>query len=256
MIQDDAGGDLAMDAKRYTARGGLVGVFCALGGSLLLLLLPVMTGMDRMDGGYALQLLGLLVFATAIVLLPHFRKRARIMAEIHRKENVLAWWHYDPVKWEKERQKEAASYVIMRFGGIALAVLMILIGAVIGLADRDAGPAFFLMMLSIGGGFILITQVISRLSAARILRVTDEAVIHRQGVYHRGTLVAWGRMNRLLEVGFDTGKANRLLFRYRMFRLPMPGPVLLKLRIPRDQEATAAEVVAWYGLPLRVHSNG
>lgn len=240
-----------MNASRFT---GLVGrnltlVFLLVG--LAMIAIPLALSVDMMDGGAASLFLGAFVAISSAVLLPFFSKRATIMSRIHRGEGVLAWWRYSGKTWEKKRDKEIGELGAMKLGGFALAILFALIGFIVFFMDMEEMGLFLLIMLAIGAFFILFSQLAVRVAASRLKTTEDEAVIHTDGLFYRGSLTSWGGfMNRLEAVGWDPGNPSSLVFCYRQLQRFSFRPVVERILIPPGEEQRAAEAVAWFKLPL------
>ena len=240
-----------MNASKFT---GLVGYSVNLAFLLLgiaLIALPLVFQVDMMDGGAASLFIGIFITACSSVLLPFFAKRAAIMKRIHRGDGVLAWWHYEGKAWEKRRDKEIGELGAMKLGGFALAILFALIGLIVFLMDVRELGLFLLMMLGIGAFFILFSQIAARVAESRLKSTEDEAVIHTDGLFFRGSLTSWGRMmNRLEAVGWDPANPDALVFCFRQLQRFSIRPVFERIPIPLNESQTATEIVASFNLPL------
>lgn len=241
---------MRMNASTFT---GLVGrkvtvSFLFLG--IAMILLPLILQADMMDGGAASMFIGAFLAICSLILLPFFTKRAAIMNAIHRGEGVLAWWRYDSAAWEKEKKKQINELGAMKIGGFVLAGVFVLIGLVIFLAEPDDMVPFLLFMLAIGAFFAALGQISPRIAAKRLENTEDEAVIHADGIFYRGTLTSWGSMNRLEAVGWDPAAQNKLVFCHQQFQRHGMRRQVLRIPIPLGQEQTAVSIIDHYGLPL------
>ncbi len=240
-----------MNASKFTGHVGRnITLACLLLG-IALIALPLLFQVDMMAGGAASMLLGVFITAGSVLLLPFFTKRAAIMSRIHRGDGVMAWWHYGGKAWEKRREKEIGELGAMKLGGIALAVLFTLIGIIVFLTDVQEMSLFLLMMAGIGTFFVLFSQIAARVAASRIRSTEDEAVIHTDGLFFRGSLTSWGRvMNRLEAVGWDPANPDALVFCFRQLQRFSIRPVFERIPIPEGESPHAVEIVSYYNLPL------
>ena len=241
---------MRMNASTFT---GLVGrkvtvLFLFLG--MAMIVLPIILQADMMDDGAASMVIGAFLAICSLILLPFFTKRAAIMNAIHRGEGVLAWWRYDTAAWEKEKKKQINELGAMKIGGFVLAGVFVLIGLVIFLAEPDDMVPFLLFMLVIGAFFAALGQISPRIAAKRLENTEDEAVIHADGIFYRGTLTSWGSMNRLEAVGWDPAAQNKLVFCHQQFQRHGMRKNVLRIPIPLGQEQTAVSIIDHYGLPL------
>lgn len=239
-----------MNASRFTGLVGRNVTLALLALGLAMMLLPVALDLDMMNGGAASLFIGLFLFVCCLILLPFFQKRAVIMRQIHRQEGVLAWWRYPAAAWEKEKKKQIGELGAMRLGGFALAALFALIGLIVFFMDVEEMGAFLLIMLGIGAFFILFTQLAAIVSAKRLETTEDEAVIHTDGLFYRGSLTSWGGMNRLEAVGWDPGNPSMLVFCYRQFQRHGMKRTFARIPIPEGCEQQAVSLVETYRLPL------
>lgn len=243
-------GKLRMNASTFTGNVGRNVTVLSLFLGIAMILLPLALQADMMDGGAASMFIGAFLAICSLILLPFFTKRAAIMNAIHRGEGVLAWWRYDATAWEKEKKKQIGELGAMKIGGFVLAGVFVLIGLVIFLSEPDDMVPFLLFMLTIGAFFAALGQISPRIAAKRLENTEDEAVVHTDGLFYRGTLTSWGAMNRLEAVGWDPASQNMLVFCHQQFQRHGMRRHVLRIPIPLGQEQTAVSIIDHYNLPL------
>ncbi len=95
-----------MKTRRNSEITGLIiGVMITAAGGLLILL-PFLTNLDMMEGGYALQFVGLFLILIGLVTAGIFGYRAARLNSIFSGEKLLAHWVYDPAQVEKQAQRD------------------------------------------------------------------------------------------------------------------------------------------------------
>ncbi len=240
-----------MNARMYTGNTAKTVNLCFLLIGFLMVILPFLLQADMMQWGFGIAFIGFFLFLTTLILVPFFGKRAAIMKKIHRGEGILAWWNYPPEIWEKQRQEAISDLVGMKIGGFVLGGIFALIGIVILATDPDDMGAFLAIMLVIGVFFILLSQIAARSTRKNLLNTIDEAIIHEQGLFYRGTLTSWGNgMNRLKAVGFNMRNPSQMLFCYRHFQRRGDRRAVEVIPIPPGQEGVAANIVSWFNRPM------
>ena len=240
-----------MKTRRNTeATGLIIGVMITAAGGPFILL-PFLTNMDMMEGGYALQFVGLFLILIGLVTAGIFGYRAVRLRSIFSGEKLLAHWVYDPAQVEKQARrdrqeiKKANLLLFLVITGFMLAciILFVLYGYMSG--QGDSMPWF------IGGmvGVLLLLAAFAfgmpYVQYRRAVRSTHEAVIAPNGLYINGALHIWNAPLAGLDgvsLVEDDAEA-RLVFslRYRT-GIGATETYTVEVPVPPGQEGTARRV--------------
>ena len=97
-----------MTEQRNREKDGVIVGLLITAVGVLMLLLPSLTEMDMMAGGYALQFVGLFVLITGVVTLWFYRARAAVLARLFAGKGLLAHWTLDAVQVQQQAAAELA----------------------------------------------------------------------------------------------------------------------------------------------------
>ncbi|HBG71148.1 MAG: hypothetical protein A2W93_02410 [Bacteroidetes bacterium GWF2_43_63] len=167
--------------------------------SLALFLIPSLTGMDGMDGGFAMMVFAFLMLLTGIIIFYYYIRTARVFESILQPENVVAQWHIGQVEYaqlQKLDVKEVSgNFLLMRWVVIFITFIVCVFLAIIGLDFS------FLIVFFIGlSAFIWLVSAIAMHSQKRRLRPAEAHVIlTREGGIINETLHVWAKLNNRLE---------------------------------------------------------
>lgn len=168
---------------------------------VLMLLLPSLTEMDMMAGGYALRFIGLFVVITGLVALWFYRARAAALARILAGENVLAHWTLDQSQVQKHATAELAEVSENNRGLFLItAILLVVIGIpvlVIPLWHDLVEWPDPIALVIVGGYFAVIPLLglfawgMPQLAYRRAVQDGAEVYIGKDGVFVNGALHTW-----------------------------------------------------------------
>ena len=230
--------------------GLLVGIaLFAVGGFLILL--PILTGMDMMGGGYALQFAGLFLVLSGLVTAAIFGQRAARLNSILSGKDLLAHWIYDLAQVEKlaqqdrqETRRENLSLFLV-IAGFMLACIIFFTVYGYATGEGDNMPLFIALMV----GALLIVAVFAfgmpYIQYRRTVRSSHEAIIASNGLYVNGAVHIWNAPLAALDgvsLVEDGGEA-RLVFhlRYRM-GIAATETYTVEVPVPAGEEETARRV--------------
>ncbi len=236
----------------------MTGVF--IGGIILLagvalFILPFISGMDMMRGGYALQCLSGLIGLTGILVLVFWGQRAATMNKILSGKGVLAFWEYSQLDGEKYAQRELKErleynktiYVVMLVFAVIFGCLILGIPAISG----EIHPAVLLAWFGFFAFLGLLAWGIPRLDYRRAVRRNREVFITEDGVYIYGALHTWRQpLVSLQKVAYepdDHGPALVFYIRYlSRTSLTLTETRAVRVPVPLGQEDKALEVVKYF----------
>jgi len=181
-------------------RGVYAGAIITAAG-VLMILLPSLSAMDMMSGGYALQFIGLFVVITGLVTLWFYRARAAALARIFAGEGVLAHWTLDPTEVRKHAAAELAEVSENNRGLFLItAILFVVIGIpvlVIPLWHDLVEWPDPIACVIVGGYFAVIPLLglfawgMPQLAYRRALQDGAEVYMGKDGVFVNGALHTW-----------------------------------------------------------------
>ncbi|MEJ2208018.1 MAG: hypothetical protein P8129_03160 [Anaerolineae bacterium] len=238
----------------------MVGVWAGLAVLVLgvaCILLPLWTDMDLMQGGFALQFLGVFLAIVGVVILALYGYRARRLAAMVRGQKLLAHWRYDPVQAEGQAQRELAEtrqrnwalLLIVAGFVVACTVLFTLYGILQG--EGDDMPLFVAIM----GGVLLVVAAFALLMPSlqyrRARQAGHEALVAEDGLYASGVLHTWNApLSRLDAVTLeDDGGQTRLVFHLRSLSRTSATAYqayTAEVPVPPGEEATARRIEAHF----------
>jgi len=167
---------------------------------VLMLLLPSLTEMDMMAGGYALRFVGLFVLITGAVILWFYRARATAFARLVAGEGLLAHWTLDAIQVQQQAAAELAEASKNNRGVFLItAILFVVIGIpvlVVPLWDDLYWNDPFALVIVVGYFAIvpllgLFAWGMPRLAYRRAVQDGADVYIGRDGVFVNGALHTW-----------------------------------------------------------------
>lgn len=178
--------------------GVLVGVGLGVAG-LMLILLPLLTGLDMMGGGFAMQFLGLFLVIVGLVTAVVFGLRMRRLNAMLTGQTLLAHWTYplEQLRAQAERdfqqtkQRNRLLFLIVAGWMVVCIVLFLAIGFWQG--QEDNMPLFVAIMagvLLLVGAFAWGMPFVQR---RRALRSSGEVYIAANALFINGVLHTWDK---------------------------------------------------------------
>jgi len=226
--------------------GVIVGLLIAAVG-VLMLLLPSLTEMDMMAGGYALRFVGLFVLITGVVTLWFYRARATAFARLFAGEGLLAHWTLDAIQVQKQAAAELAEVSENNRGLFLItAILFVVIGIpvlVVPLWDELVFWNDPIALVIVVGYFAVIPLLglfawgMPRLAYRRAVQDGADVYIGKDGVFVNGALHTWKqpftdlrrvRFNRQAKppaLEFDIRTLTRLgVVHFKTYTVAVPVP--------------------------------
>lgn len=187
------------------------------------ILLPLLAGMDLMQGGFALQFLGVFLVIVGGIVLALYGYRARRLASMFRGRKLLAHWRYDPMQAESQAQRELAEArqrnraLLLLVAGLMVActVLFTLYGIIQG--EGDDMPLFIAIMAVVLLVVAAFAFLMPSFQYRRARKAGHEALLAEDGLYASGVLHTWNApLARLDAVTLEEeGGQARLVFHLR-----------------------------------------
>ncbi len=215
---------------------------------------PFITGGDIAEWGGASLTGGVIMSVTAFITFLMFNGRAKVMSRIFSGDNVLVRWQYSEAFWEENIQNEMKDSGTMKIMGAVLGGIFAVTGAGFFIADPDDNGLTALIMLGLGGFFLILGFVSAAVDRRRLRRSPPEAVIARDGVFYQGALYIWNQPSIAYLEGVSVNPADpsRLLIvvaqlagRYAQYQQHF-----INIPIPPGQEQIANDVADYFDKPL------
>ncbi len=236
--------------------GVIVGLLITAVG-VLMLLLPSLTEMEMMAGGYALQFVGLFVLITGVVTLWFYRARATVLARLFAGEGLLAHWTVDALQVQKQATTELAETRERNRGLFWItAILFVVIGIPVLVVPtwRDLLRGDSIAVVIVGCYFAVVPLLglfawgMPRLAYRRAVQAGAEVYIGQDGVFVNGALHTWKQpFTDLRRVRFKR-QARPPALEFDIRTLTRLGVVYFKtytvtVPVPAGQEEQAENVV-------------
>ncbi len=215
---------------------------------ILMIFAPSIFGIDMMDGGGALILLGFFVSLSAFFVSFIFVRRKQVLDRMYREEGTLARWTYGQAQWDDYNEKEFAyrkSY--NRSLLIFIAVICLVVGSIFLVADLDGGgPVVFAVLTGIVPVLGFTAWLMPRHYYNKNKNSAGDVIISPEGVYLSGELHVWtGYRCRLERVQFFS--ENRML-EFRYYTPARYGKQLnvFHVPVPAGKEQEAMEIISYF----------
>lgn len=214
---------------------------------VIIMFVPAILGIEGMDGGYAIILLGVVVIITGIVAFIVYTWRANKLNAMLGGKNLLVHWTYSQDEWQRyterahEDKKSASRILFFIISGFALAT-----GAGFFIWDPDSGKYVFLVML----GLIVIIGIVAYLTTMldyrRNKKNLGEAYIATDGVYLNRVLHTWKGLATHLDNVVYEEEAQSMIFKYVAVDRVGLHSYTVRVPVPHGQEAKAREILAQF----------
>ncbi|MBL9209212.1 MAG: hypothetical protein JNL92_02025 [Opitutaceae bacterium] len=198
------------------------------------------------QGRYALVLIGITTALTALMVIPYFRNRARVVADLDTDDRLLARWTVPEANWQawveaddqvERRLKWKLFFVVLGFS--------VVIGGGFALADPEAGPVVLAVLLGLCAIIVVIILVTTRRQKRRRLAGPREVRIGCDGLRLGGELHVWNGFGARLEsVELHEGPPLGLEFVYSTRAKNQRQINSVRVPVPSGEDARAAHVVA------------
>ena len=236
--------------------GVLVGLaFLIAGGACILL--PVLTAMDLMQGGFALQFLGFFLVIVGVVIAGLYGYRARRLAAMFAGRNLLAHWRYDPVQAEAQarrelaetRQRNRALLLVVAVFVVICTLLFTVYGVLQG--EGDNMPIFIAIMAAVLLIVAAFAFLMPSLQYRRARKDGGEAIIAENGLYASGVLHTWNAPLSMLDAVTleEEGGQARLVFQLRSLSRTSATAYQaysVEVPVPAGEEGTARRIEAHF----------
>ena len=207
---------------------------------------PYIFGVDAMQWGFGISFLCIVFGITAIVVAVMYTKRARLVDQMLRKENLLAHWTYTPAEWQSYAQKEhRQNKREKRNLFLLVTVISIIIGVILSAINPDGKLIFLLTVagiIGIAGGAALLA-IYPRYRQNR--KNLGEVYISQHGVYLNRELHVWRGFGAALEeVSYqDRYRAQPLLqIVYSTPNRYNRQDVTVRVPVPQGEQAAAKNI--------------
>lgn len=224
------------------------------GFGILIMFVPAILGIEGIEGGYAIVVLGIVVVISGIVAAVIYAWRAKKLDAMLRGGNLLVHWTYTPEEWErhteKAHQEKKATNKILFF---MISGFAIIIGAVFFIKDPESGKFVFLAMLGLIAIIGLVAFLTTMADYRRNRKNLGEAYIARDGVYLNRVLHTWKGLATHLDNVVYEREAQSLVFSYVAVDRIGLHSYFVRVPVPQGQEAKAQEVLEQFQAYMGKH---
>ena len=214
---------------------------------VVIMFVPAILGMEGIEGGYAIVVLGIVVLITGIVAAVVYTWRAKKLDAMLSGENLLVHWTYSQDEWQRyterahEDKKSASKILFFIISGFAIAT-----GIGFFIKDPDSGKYVFLAMLGLIVIMGLVAYLTTMLDYRRNKKNLGEAYISRDGVYLNRVLHTWKGLATHLDNVVYEEEAQSLVFTYIALDRIGLHSYTVSVPVPEGQKAKASEVLAQF----------
>lgn len=153
----------------------------------VLIFLPGWTGMDGMNGGYALSFIAIWLAISAALVAWYFWGRAAQLERMLKGQELLAHWTYSHSEWQAYANVEEQEQIQENRGmWYFMAGMCILTGGVFYLIDREAGLVVLLVMLALTFLLAIVAFGLPRLRRNRQVGKTGETWFAPSAIWFDG----------------------------------------------------------------------
>lgn len=255
-----------MNEQRNSEKNGVIvgELIMAVGG--LMVLLPSLTEMDMMAGGYALQFIGLFVLLTGGVTLWFYRARAAAWARLFAGEGLLAHWSLEASQVQHQAAAELAetnerNRLLLGLMAILFLIIGIPILVIPAWDDLMRGDSVAVVIVvcyfAVVPLLALFAWAMPRRAYQRAMQAGAEVYIGPDGVFVNGALHTWKQpLTSLRRVRFNR-EVNPPALEFNIRTLTRLGVTTfqtytVEVPVPAGQEEQAENVArafASLGLP-------
>ena len=181
--------------KRIANRSALIFGLITLG----LFMIPSLTNMDGMDGGFAMMFIGVFMFIVGLITFIIYARMGKIFASMANFEAVLAKWHIGQLEYSKFAAYDVKETTAgLRSTRWLVIVITAVVGIILAIAGMEAGfVIIFCLSLMV---FIWIVSALAIQSQKKkLLQSEANILLARDGGIINGTLHAWSKLRNQLE---------------------------------------------------------
>ncbi len=229
----------AISKKHKTAKSSLIWAFIG----LLMIFLPMNLGLDGMNGGFAIAVLGGMVLATGIIIYFVYKNYAREEDRLLAGDNLLAHWQFTPEQWkiyselnfaEDKAQKRFLFWLISGFA--------LFFGILFTLLDPESGYIVLIVMLALIAVIAVVATLSAKNSYKRNISRVGEVRLSENSVLINGELHIWGKLRaRLKNVEIvEYENITLLVIEYSVPQRNVEAEYVARIPIPYGKENEAA----------------
>jgi hypothetical protein len=214
---------------------------------IVMIFIPGASGMDGMQGGYALSFFGIFVAIVGLIAVIMFARMAVLQDRVLQPDNILAHWQYSSEEWrqyiEKEHgeDKKDKSNLFYLIAGISVVV-----GIVMWFIYPDSRLVTFLTIL----GIIVVIGITAFLSINSVYRWnkkhSGEIYIARDGAYFSGRFHIWkGLGTRLDSIRYEeAANQPRIVVKYSSPNFLTGNSYNVRIPVPPGQTEAVTKIVS------------
>lgn len=167
---------------------------------LLMIFLPMNLGLDGMDGGFAVAILGGMVFSTGIIIFVIYKRHAKEEDSLLAGDNLLVHWKYTPEQWQVYAETDfAEDKASKKFLFWLITAFALFFGILFTLLDPENGIYVLFVMLALIAIIGTVATLTSKSSYKRNKSKVGEVYLSERSVLINGELHVWGMLNSRLK---------------------------------------------------------
>ncbi len=212
---------------------------------LFLIFLPFISDINKMQWGYALSFISIILTITFAITSAVYAGMAKRLGKIFSGTNVLTHWEYSKEEWLKYSAKEFKKQKSEKWGiFILIAIITVIVGVIFNIIYRDAWKV---VAISLSGLLLLlafIAFIIPRVKYNRERKNTaPEVYIGLNGIYLAGEFHLWNFLSsKLEEVNFNE-KEMLIIIKYSYYTRVGVSYTDVRIPVPQSKREEAEIIV-------------
>jgi len=173
---------------------------CLFAVSLVLIFIPYLTGMDGMNGGFALSFVSVFLSITFLVSCIVFFIMAKKFSSAITADNMILHWVYEKSEWLKFSEKEfAVQKKEKRSLFILITAISLAIVVIFSIVVRDSWRIMIIVFFGLAALLAFVAFIVPKIQYANFKKTTPEAYVTSGCVYLTGEFHCWSMLGAALE---------------------------------------------------------
>ncbi len=173
--------------------------------SFILIFIPSLTGMDGINGGFALSFIAIFLSICFLITSAVFFVMAKKFDIAITDENTILHWVYEKSEWMKFAEKElAVQKKDKRFLFILIIAISFVVLVIFSIIVRDSWRIMIIVFLGLSALLAFVAFIVPKIQYANFKKTIPEAYIAHGCAYLTGEFHCWSMLGAALEdVEFD-----------------------------------------------------
>jgi hypothetical protein len=168
--------------------------------SMILIFIPSLTGMDGMNGGFALSFIAIFLSITFLITSVVFFVMAKKFDIAIADDNMIIHWVYEKSEWMKFAEKE---FVVQKKEKRLLFILIMAISfvglVIFSIVVRDSWRIMIIVFFGLAALLSLVAFIVPKIQYANFKKTVPEAYIANGCAYLTGEFHCWSILGAVLE---------------------------------------------------------